>query len=347
MKITIWNFISKTASQPNIKEIINACTYLYIEKLKSGRRKPTPNLMLKALKTICDRFKLPGRTQVKLRARIKRIIFNIRIQSNQKTKMAPIFHPSHLIKLIEQLWYAKNNKNLIILLAKRQSALQAMICLVTGRRWTDIIRIKWETLEIITTAKEKFIKFLIPVSKTNQIGSRIESITLRKSKTKQYLCPVDMILKLKYWVGQPTNGFVFKCLSPKRKWVWDSINPNWSSYRCNGHWINEEKHPCLGHTSSTTSFGYFERYAKRKKWKNIPTKHTFRRTCLLIAKQLGISRKQINEGFGWVPHSDMIRHYTAEQDSTTINAPAVAIANQLDNKNPFECLNDIKFTDPF
>ena len=261
--------------------------------------------------------------------------------------MAPIFHPINLIKLIQQLWKVKNNKNLNILLAKRQTALQAMICLVTGRRWTDVIRIKWDTLEIITTAREKFIKFLIPVSKTNQIGSRVESITLRKSKTDQYLCPVDMIQKLKYWVGQPTNGFVFKCLAPKLKWVHDDINPDWSSYRCKGHWTNDEKQSCLGHTSSSTSFGYLDRFAKSKKWKNIPTKHTFRRTCLLTAKQLGISRKQINEGFGWVPHSDMIRHYTAEQDFTTINAPAVAIANQFDQKLPFLCLQDIKFTDPY
>ena len=63
-----------------------------------------------------------------------------------------------------------------------------------------------------------------------------------------------------------------------------------------------------------------------------------------LAKQLNISREQINEGFGWVPHSDMIRHYTADHDSTTLKAPAVAIANELDNALPFHCVNNVRFT---
>ena len=319
------------------------CQQYYLDKVQ---QKPNlnPNIMLTVLNKLSLSLKLPGREKHKIRNQIKNIIFNIRIQSNHKTKMAPIFHPENLIKLIKKLWTCSKNKSIPLLLAKRQAALQALICLVTGRRWTDVTRIKWDTMESIITPKDHFIKFLIPVSKTNQIGTRIETITLRQHKYRKDICPINMILQLKTWVGQPTNGFVFKCLAPNTKWTIDPINKLWSSYRCKGHWGQDDKQPCLGHTSSTHSFGYLKRFAKRLQWKTLPTKHTFRRTCLIIAKQLDIDRAQINEGFGWVPQSDMIRHYTADHDSTTIKAPAVAISYELDKPNPFKCVNTVQFT---
>lgn len=334
--------MSRIRQSENINIVQEAKRY-YLDRMKNGKN-INPNTMLKICNLFSKTLNIPGREKTKAKNKIKNLIFEIRIQSNRKTKMAPIFHPKDILELIRKIWQHNRNKNTKLLLAKKQAATQAMICLMTGRRWADVTRIKWDTLEYIKIKNEEFIKFLIPVSKTNQIGTRIESITLRKSKTDTYLCPVKMILELKTWVGQPTNGFVFKCLAPNTKWIEDEINPKWSSYRCKGHWTSEEKHNCLGQTSCTHSFGYVHRYARnRLKWKTLPTMHTFRRTCLIIAKQLGIKRDQINEGFGWVPQSDMIRHYTADHDSTTKKAPAVAIANELDNTNPFKCVKNVRF----
>lgn len=335
--------VKNMISQSNSINAVQICKQYYTDKMKTSVKKNiNPNIMLTVFNRLTKLVNIPGREKIMVKNQLKNLIFNIRIQSHHKTKMAPIFHPQHLLNLITKIWYYRKNIT-NILLAKRQAALQAMICLVTGRRWADVTRIKWDTMEIITTPTESFIKFLLPVSKTNQIGHRIESITLRKNKTSKFLCPVEMIKKLRYWVGQPTNGFVFQCLAPNTEWTVDTINYFWSSYRCNGHWNSDEKHECLGHTSSTHSFGYIHRFAQKLQWQTLPTKHTFRRTCLIIAKQLGISRAQINEGFGWVPQSDMIRHYTADHDSTTINAPAVAIANELDNYNPFHCVKNVHF----
>ena len=332
--------------QKDIQNIVHACKKLYIYLIEHSKRHPNPNIMLRALNVICNKYEKSGQTRTKAKKIIYDYIFSLRVQSGVKTKMAPVFHPLHLFQLIHKLWTLRKNKNLRILLAKRQAALQAMICLITGRRWTDVTRIKWDNMTHVKTALGHFIKFLIPVSKTNRIGNRIETITPKRNTEHPERCPVKMLLKYKNWVGQPTNGFVFPCQAPNTKWVKDPINIEWSNYRCKGHWINDVKHECLGHTSSTLSFGYIHRWAEKCKWKTLPTKHTFRRTCLLIAKQLGISRKQINEGFGWVPHSDMIRHYTAEHDSVTPRAPAIAIAQQFEKAIPFETLNELPFSMP-
>lgn len=343
----IQKYLKQMVGKPSTNQIVKICKQYYKEKIEDRKTKNfNPNNMLNMLNILLAKSTLPGRAKLTAKKQIKNLIFDIRIQNSQRTKMAPIFHPKKLLKLIEKVWYHNKNRNTKLLLAKRQAAVQAMICLMTGRRWKDITRLKWDTLQHVITQDDQFIKFLLPVSKTNQIGNRIETITLRKSKTKQFLCPVEMVKKLHYWVGQPTNGFVFKCLAPKTKWVDDEINKDWSSYRCKGHWNNEIKYPCLGQTSSIHSFGYIQRYAEKLGWKTLPTKHTFRRTCLIIAKQLGISRAQINEGFGWVPNSDMIRHYTADHDSTTLNAPAVAIAYELDQNIPFFCVQNVIFANP-
>ena len=337
----------QTAGQQNETEkIITACKQLYIAKIQATKKPPSPNIMLRAMTKLCKYLNVNGQTKLKVKTKLKNYIFSLRIQGSNKTKMAPIFHPQKLLELIMTLWQSHSNNDLRLRLAKKQTALQAMMCLMTGRRWSDITRIKWDTQESIVTKNGHFIKFLIPVSKSNQIGNRVETITLKQNKQNPTICPIHMLEKYHYWVGQPTNGFVFSCLAPKRTWVEDPINPNWSTYRCKGHWSNETKHECLGNTSSTLSFGYLHRWAKTQKWKILPTKHTFRRTCLVTVKTLGISRKLINEGFGWVPHSDMIRHYTAEQDSVSLNHPAVAIATQLEKKRAFKCLENISFLQP-
>ena len=343
----ILQFYNENAGQHNeIDNIFNACKNLYIHLIQNSRRHPNPNIMIRAMNFICNKYVKSGQIKTKTKKRICDYIFTLRIQSGIKTKMAPIFHPLQLFKLLNTLWEHRSNKNLRILLAKRQAALQAMICLITGRRWTDVTRIKWENMTHVNTALGHFVKFLIPVSKTNRIGNRIETITLKSNKKHPNRCPVLKLLKYRHWVGQPTNGFVFPCQAPHTKWVNDPVNSNLSNYRCKGHWINEIKHDCIGHTSSTLSFGYVHRWAIKCKWKILPTKHTFRRTCLIIAKHLGISRKQINEGFGWVPHSDMIRHYTAEHDSVTLRAPAIAIAHQFEKELPFQKLDEIPFSKP-
>ena len=345
MKISIMDFYHPTACKLNDCDlIVDACLQCYTTAVHNTAKMPNPNVLLTYAKSIFNRFQQSGTTQNAVKNRLKSEIFNIRIQGGLKTKIAPIFHPLKLWDLIKSLWYHKSNKNTRIALAKKQAAVQAMICLITGRRWTDVTRIKWDNMTKITNSVGTFIKFYIPVSKTNMIGARIESITIKKLDTKP--CPVQMILKLKQWAGNPTNGFVFQCLASKKNWIEDPINYHWSGYRCKGHWCNARRHACLGHTSSVQSFGYLHRWAKHNKWKNLPTKHTFRRTGLLVSKQLGISRDQINEGFGWVAHSDMIRHYTAEQDSVTLKAPAVAIASYLETPNKHACLNDIPFIQP-
>ena len=350
MSPNVLNFVQQpSAGQPlDVAHIVQACQNCYYATLpplsKPRTKFPSPNRLLKFAQTIFTKFQISSTIRTKVRNRLKNIIFNIRIQSGQKTKIAPIFHPQKLIRLIETLWKTPITNNIRLSLAKKQAAVQAMICLITGRRWTDVTRLKWDNMQIVTTSLGTFYKFFIPVSKTNMTGARIECVTLKQLTSP--LCPVKMLQQLHFWVGQPSNGFIFKCLAPKTNWVNDPINFHWSTYRCKGHWVNDQKHACLGHTSSTQSFGYLHRHAKQCQWKIPPTKHTFRRTCLIVSKHLGISRDHINEGFGWVSHSDMIRHYSSEHDSVTKRAPSVALACYLELSSKSDCLQDLPFINP-
>ena len=80
---------------------IHICQQYYLDKIT---QKPNlnPNIMLTVLNKLASYLNMPGRDKHKNRNKIKAIIFNIRIQSNHKTKMAPIFHPKNLIQLIRQ-----------------------------------------------------------------------------------------------------------------------------------------------------------------------------------------------------------------------------------------------------
>ena len=82
-------------------EIFKTCKQYYLDKLKTCKSKqPNPNVMLDICNIITKTFKTPGRDSNKIKNRLKNLIFDIRIQSNMKTKMAQIFHPKDLLYLI-------------------------------------------------------------------------------------------------------------------------------------------------------------------------------------------------------------------------------------------------------
>ena len=160
MNKQVLNFYDENAGQQNeIDNIVNACKKLYIHLINNSKRHPNPNIMLRAMNFICNKYAKSVQTKSKAKKRICDYIFTLRVQSGIKTKMAPIFQPLHLFNLINKLWAHKSNKDLRILLAKRQAALQVMICLITGRRWTDVTRIKWDNISFVNTTLSHFVKF--------------------------------------------------------------------------------------------------------------------------------------------------------------------------------------------
>ena len=304
---------------------------------------PSTRFLSVLMHKICKWSNIPQATKKSLKTKIDRKIFNIRIMDNQRPKLARTYHPIELVNLIQNQWKRPISADIKTSIVRKYSAAMAMICLVTGRRWIDITRIRWESLESYTTLLGLFYKFYIPASKANIRGDRVESITLRHVKSEKYVGAIEMLNQIRIWQGNPAKGFVFPCVHKAIKFTMDTTWKSWSSYRCSGHWIGINKNDCLGQIDGKVTIGSLQRLARKLGWPTVPTKHTFRRLATLLHKRQGFSRDQINEIMGWVPESNMAVRYTATQDSLLPTAPANVYANELEKDQPFKEYENIQF----
>ena len=279
----------------------------------------------------------------KLKSAVDRKIMSIRLLSNQRTKPARTYSPDKLLDLIQKQWNRPVLGLGVKALIRKYSAAMALICFLTGRRWIDVTRIRWDNLESFTTHLGTFYKFYIPSSKANIRGQRIECITLREVKSNSIIGPIKMLNLIRFWQGNPAKGFVFNCVHKNAKFKIDPIWEPWSGYRCNGHWANRAKSECLGQIDGDVTIGSLQRFATAQGWSSVPTKHTFRRLATLMHKRQGFSREEINEIMGWVPDSNMPTHYAAGQDSLLETAPANVYADELAKAKPFFRFKDLQF----
>ena len=312
---------------------------------KAAKKSKAPlhtDFLIKLFQKICKWSKIKDSKRKTLKSAVDRKVMSIRIQANQRTKPARTYKPNVLLKLIQDQWnrpvHGAGKKAIL----RKYASAMALICFLTGRRWVDITRIKWDNLVSFTTPLGLFYKFYLPTSKTNIRGQRIECITLRNVNSNSLIGPIKMLESIRFWQGNPTHGFVFPCVA-KTEFVIDPIWESWSSYRCQGHWVNKVRTECLGQIDGKSTIGVIQRFATKKGWKTVPTMHTFRRLVTLLHKRKGLSREQINELMGWVPTSNMPVHYAAEQDSLLESAPANIFASELEQKIPFEKYDNLQF----
>ena len=316
----------------------------YSKKVTKSNRPIHTDFMIKLLTKICawSKFKEPFRR--KLKSSLDRKILTVRIQANLRTKPARTYPPKKLLSLIQTQWKRPIHGSGYEGIKRKYASAMAFLCFLTGRRWVDISRLKWDNLKILSTDIGYYYKFYIPASKTNIRGQRIECVTIRKIDSKDIIGPIKMLQAIKYWQGNPSKGFVFPCVNKDAQFTIDPIWASWSSYRCQGHWVNKIKYECVGQIDGDVTIGILQRYARDYlKWKSLPTKHTFRRLVTLLHKRNGLSREQINELMGWVPTSNMPTHYAAEQDSLLESAPAYIFAKELESNNPFDNVKNIHF----
>ena len=333
----------KSSKTISVELILNFILKEYqLETCNSNRPKPS-KFLLDLFKDILKWSKITDSMRKKVKAAIERKIMSIRILSNQRTKPARTYPPQKLLKLIQDNWHRPVGGNGIHALTRKYTSAMAMICLVTGRRWIDVTRIKWDCLESYTTNLGLFYKFHLPTSKTNIRGQRLESITIRKVNSPKIVGPIKMLKMIHFWQGYPSKGFVFPCVSKEAVFTVDPIWAPWSSYRCKGHWVDKAKIECLGQINGITTISVLQRFAINQGWDSVPTRHTFRRLVTLIHKRQGYTREEINELMGWVPTSNMPVHYAAGQDALMETAPANVYANELEKDNPFNQFSDIQF----
>ena len=323
-----------------VKNVLDFCQAEY-ENLARLRGDLYVTSYLETLaKQVCKALSTSNNFREKVVRSLYPIMLSYRVRSGMECNKAPIFHPKRHFELIEHLWF-KLQPSVALTFANKTAAVQAILCLHTFRRWVDISRIRWEHCQRIHNQGRLFLKFKLSASKSNFKGHRNEYVTIQQNSSR--LCPVKMLNE--YWKiqGCPRTGFVLPCLHKDRIFKRHSLFAEWDAYVCKGHSSNKQgKIPCLGEVNGTTSFGYYERAAKKLKWPVLPHKHSFRRLGIVIANKLDIPRDRITEFFGWKNTSEMPSHYLQEELASTSQGLAWKFSDALENN--LQCLNDVSFT---
>lgn len=328
--------------KPKNKEtIIDYCKQIYEEKARQKGDLFVTNYLDTLVRQVCKALKLSNPVRDKILKGLFHVALSYRVRSGMMANKAPIFHPSQHLKLIKTLWF-KTQQNINLTFANRTTAVQALICLYTFRRWVDPTRIRWEHCTVTRIQNRTFLKFTLAASKTNTKGQRNEFITLQQNDSD--LCPVKILKQ--YWRirGCPRTGFVLPCIHSNRVFRRDNLFQQWDAYVCPGHVKKDKKLvPCLGELNGKTSFGYYERAAKNQNWKVLPHRHSFRRAGIVIANKLNMPRERITEFFGWKSNSEMPSLYVMEELATTDQGLAWRFTDAL--ANDLDCLKDISFAE--
>ena len=271
------------------------------------------------------------------------IFMSYRLKSNALVEHAPAVDPVKLRQTIRNLFYQTRSRkgrplNNAQIFKNKISAIHALLCSVTGRRWIDISRIRWESL-IIRRAKDRIkFKFALPGSKANAKGKRNEGVSLVQDFSD--LCPIRLIIIFWIITGRQKFGFVFPCIHKKVKFTTDIVD-TWESFRCKGHKAGSKVRPCLGQVNGDTTWNNFRSAAIDEGCEIIPKRNTFRRLGCLIAHKFGLNRDQITTTFGWRFDSVMPNHYLQDELSLDQNAFATRLAESIQKDPEFSFLDDI------
>ena len=328
------------------KENIFACIQLLYEYqifkkqavLSSGYLQKIVNEVLKVTKP-------SPRIKTSVNNNLFDIFMSYRLKGNASVAHAPAVNPAKLRQAIHNLFYKTKSAKGIPFTHKRIfknkiSAIHALLCSVTGRRWVDISRIRWETVKVINSRDRIKLKFLLPGSKANAKGKRNEGVSLVQDFSD--LCPVKLIIIFWIITGRQKFGFVFPCIHKKVTWTSDCVD-TWESFRCKGHRAGKKIRPCLGQINGTTTWTAFKTAAKEVGCSVVPKRNSFRRMGCLMAHKFGLSRDQITTTFGWRYDSVMPNHYLQDELSLDQNAFATKLAESIQTDPNFSFLEDIVF----
>ena len=270
-------------------------------------------------------------------------LMSYRIKSNATVAHAPVVDPVKLREAIKNLLRVRKNKkgktfSLVKIVRNRISALHALFCSISARRWMDISRIRWEGIKFCPANDRMKVKFSLPGSKSNPNGKRNEGITLVQDFSD--LCPVKLLIE--YWIlmGRVTHGFVFPCIHKNTVYTTDCVE-QWESFRCKGHKSGAKRRPCLGQVDGNQTWNIYKRAAKQAGCKVLPKRHTFRRLGCIIAHKFNLSRDQITTTFGWKFDSVMPNHYLQDELSIDDNGYATRLAKSIEKDQSFSFLKDV------
>ena len=332
-------FLKNPVSTDNI---IKLAKFFYEKASFRNKKLLSTDYFVKIVKTVAIQLKMSDVQIQAIQFKLYDVIKAYRIRGGQRVKVASLKNPIMIRKLIRELWLETKSKAvrprpLIYkkMLLRRITAIQTLLVSVTGRRWVDITRLRWEFAKILHLKHAIVIKIGIFISKPNKRGRRNESITLVKDDTD--LCPVKLLLKYWFLMGKPKSGWIFPCVHKSIKFKKNGLFDQWSAFCCTlGHKRGNKRIECLGHIDGNVSEGMMKRMAIKVGFDSPPTKHTFRRILVVMALKLGMNRERICEHFGWNYDSHMISHYIQDELGTDRNGLPCQIAKNMLNQSIFD-----------
>ena len=324
----------------SVDNIIKLAKYVYENASFENKRLLSTDYFIKIVKTISTQLNMSNEQIQSVQYKLYDVIKAYRIRGGQTVKVASLKDPLQIRNLVRELWFETKSRAVRPrpyihdkMILRRMTAIQTLLVSVTGRRWIDLTRLRWEYAKIIHLKHATVIKIGIFISKPNKKGRRNESITLVRDFTD--LCPVKLLVQ--YWIllGKPKMGWIFPCIHKTKKFIVNTFCPEWSAWCCTGHKMGKKTVECLGQVNGDTTERKLKRTARNLGFNFPPTKHTFRRILVVMATKLGMSRERICEHFGWKYDSHMISHYLQDVLGTEQNGLPCQIARNMLNKDLF------------
>ena len=277
----------------------------------------SPNQLTQFLAAVCSALDIDQIKKLKIKGQIEKKKRMLQLSFDFTPKMAPIIHPKVIMEQVKELWLEKTPSRPRSILARKQAALIYALSTLSMRRWVDVCRLQWTDITWVEKDHGRFLLIKMRISKSNA-GEKVEEVTLAE-QLQNWACPIKLLAKYWHLVGKPKNGFIFQCLNV------------WEHGMCKGH----RKEVCQGYEVGDTTMAALTRHAQRKGWKEIPTKHTGRRTGIATTSMHDMPKERILETAGWVSGTDMLRHYTAASQAVRPDGIAALYAKELQKEKPF------------
>ena len=326
---------------PSVHNIVKLAKFCYETASAQHGKLLSTDYFLKTVRAISLHLNMTNEQIQAIQYKLYDVVKAYRIRGGQTVRVANLAEPLKIRQIIRDLWTRTHTDAIRPSplpidkrIRRKITGLQTLIVSVTGRRWIDIARLRWEFAKIIHLDHATVIKIGIYISKPNKKGRRNESITLVKDSTD--LCPVETLIKFWILMGKPKTGWIFPCIHKNRTYRQNSFCQEWSAWCCKGHKRGNHHVECLGHINGETTQSMLTRTARKVGLKTAPTRHTFRRVLVVMATKLGMNRERICEHFGWNYDSHMISHYLQDTLGTDRNGLPCQISKNILNEELFK-----------
>ena len=345
-KLTRSHFESVPITYSNV---ISFAKLMYENASRARNALLSSETLIDTVKQVCSILDTKDAFKKSIQYKLYDVIAEYRILGNQKTHTAELKSPIKIRELISNLWFKNDSGkkyakpfSIQKLRWRKITAVHTLLCFLTGRRWADIARLRWDAIKLYRFKHATCLKIPVNISKANSRGRRNESICLVKDDSN--LCPLKILTQ--FWIlnGRPKVGFILKCQHRNRQ-PRKHFYTSGRAYCCNGHRRGGKLVKCLGNINGNFTQGIMARESKLLGFKKPPTKHTFRKLLVIMAYKMGFSRERICEMFGWIHNSNMPAHYLGDNFGTALNSLSVLMAKEIQKDNLNSYLEDIPISD--